>query len=149
MRVKWKDFEFELKTLKDLELFRKLVETLILDRSRNTQERLIKDSVTLFIIEKLEISPEDFIPKEELYKSYCEYCRQNKLPIAHKTSFARQLTKQLEVNSYRPKLDGKRISAWKGVRFKKERGSEDTEVDLDFLRRQRLEELKVMRDIIG
>lgn len=75
------------------------------------------DSVGAFIMDQIEISPEDFIPKKELYTEYCDYCRERSYPAKADTTFHKELQKQIRVEDYRP--GGKdRARSWKGIRLK-------------------------------
>ena len=78
----------------------------------------MSDSVGAFCMDCVEISPEDFIPKKELYSKYCEYCRENKLPAVSEQTFHKKIHQYVRVEDYRPRIEGKRVTCWKGIRLK-------------------------------
>jgi len=100
--------------------------------TEQTREKYLRMSnpVAAFVMDMLEVSPDDFIPKKELYQSFCEYCRQNKLPTITESTFHQKLIRQVNVQDYRPKIAGKRVTAWRGIRWKVE-DEEDEEEEFE------------------
>jgi|Deesub1362A_J573_1020465.scaffolds.fasta_scaffold01902_8 putative DNA primase/helicase len=80
----------------------------------------MSNPVAAFVMDCIEIDPEGYIPKKELYSNFCEYCRKNKLPTVSENTFHKKLGRQVKVEDYRPKIAGKRITAWRGIRWKVE-----------------------------
>jgi phage/plasmid-associated DNA primase len=71
-----------------------------------------------FVMDMLEVSPEDWIEKKVLYQKYTEYCRNNQLIPISDATFGKNLPKYITVQDYRPRLeDNKRVTAWKGIQF--------------------------------
>ncbi len=81
------------------------------------------DSVGAFIMDCVEIKPEDYIEKKKLYTAYADYCRNKNYPIVPENTFHRDLQANIRVEDYRPNLDidGKkqRVQCWRGVKFDK------------------------------
>jgi hypothetical protein len=78
----------------------------------------------------LEVNPESYIPKRELYRAYCEYCRQNKLPMVSDNTFHKKLQRHVRVEDYRPKIGDKRVTAWKGITLKGAWADQATQTEL-------------------
>lgn len=76
------------------------------------------DSVGSFIMDLIEISPDNFIQKKELYTIYCDYCRDQNYPIVPENTFHKQLQSAIRVEDYRPKIDGRRPGCWRGIKIK-------------------------------
>jgi len=108
-----------------LEGLKRLLKNKDFSRSLSTEEareQYIKmsDSLAAFVQECVEEAPNAWISKDEFYAAYTAYCRQNKLPIISKGVVGRRLPLLCRVESYRPKVAGVRITAWKGIRLKKQ-----------------------------
>ena len=97
----------------------------------------MSDSVGAFIMDEIEISSEDFIPKKELYSKYCEYCRDNKLPAVSEQTFHKKIHQYVRVEDYRPRINGKRVTCWKGIRFKQKEEREEETKRLEELTKER------------
>ncbi len=68
----------------------------------------------------------DFIrAKDELHELFIQYCNDNNNPSLKPNDFARTLQNQtvIRVQSYRPILDGKRLTAWSGIKKPMERSA--------------------------
>ena len=74
-----------------------------------------------FLQDTCEADPESYIPKEELYLIFQQYCVGNKLPILKPNSFSRGLTNQIFVRlkSARHRLEpnGPQVRCWDGLKF--------------------------------
>jgi len=77
----------------------------------------MSDPVAAFVMDCVEVDPEGYVPKKELYSAFCEYCRNNQLPTVSENTFHKKLIRHVRVEDYRPKIQGKRITAWKGIRL--------------------------------
>ncbi|MEM1671414.1 MAG: phage/plasmid primase, P4 family [Archaeoglobaceae archaeon] len=80
----------------------------------------MSDPVSAFIQDCLVLDSEAKTPKFEVYQAFCDYCRENKLPIIADNSFARRLRALLgnKVVEVRLSREGERIRAWSGIRLK-------------------------------
>lgn len=85
-------------------------------KTRETYIRL-SDSIGSFIMDKILISPEDFIEKKKLYTRYCDYCRKNKMPVEAENYFHKELQAKIRIEDYRPSLDNKRVQCWRGIKL--------------------------------
>ena len=87
-----------------------------------TRELYIRqsDSVGAFIMDCVQSSPGNFVKKNELYTTYCDYCRSMNYPITPSNKFHGQLQHEVRVEETRPDLwvDGKkqRVQCWKGIK---------------------------------
>lgn len=102
---------------------RRLLEQGQFSYSKTTEEireEYIKmsDPVRAFVMDYLEIAPNEWIPKKELYTAFCAYCREKKYPPVGEKTFHERLAKSVRVTDYRPKVEGKRVYAWLGIRFR-------------------------------
>jgi|GEM_PF-681314 len=90
----------------------------------------MSNPVAAFVMDCIEIDPEGYIPKKELYSNFCEYCRKNNLPTVSENTFHKKLGRQVKIEDYRPKIKDKRVTAWRGIRWKVE--NEENAVIEDF-----------------
>ena len=82
----------------------------------------MSNPVAAFVMDCIEVDPEAYVVKQELYSAFCEYCRKNKLPVISDKSFGRKLQREVNVEDFRPDITWngrKRPTAWKGIRLKK------------------------------
>ena len=77
----------------------------------------MSDPVAGFVMDCIEVDPEGYVPKKELYSAFCEYCRNNKLPTVSENTFHKKLIRHVRVEDYRPKIQGKRVHAWRGIKL--------------------------------
>jgi len=88
-----------------------------------TREQYIRmsDSVGAFIMDKIEISPENYEIKKKLYTAYSDYCREKSYPIESENIFHKELQKKIRIEDYRPsvQINGKleRPPAWNGIKL--------------------------------
>lgn len=85
----------------------------------------MSDSVGAFNMDQLIADPDGFVPKEELYNAYAEYCRRRNILVVDKAAFTKRLAKYVEVISYRPEIKGARVQCLKGVRLVRVDSKED------------------------
>jgi len=86
------------------------------DEMRELYQRLASP-IAAFVMDCIEISPEEFIVKDDLYASFIEYCTEKGLPVVAKNVFSMRLHEHVKVNDYRPNVNGKRVYAWQGIRL--------------------------------
>ena len=91
--------------------------TVTTDEMRETYQRLASP-IKAFMDDCIVVSPEDYIQKDDLYIAFCEYCKQNSLPIMAKNVFSMKLHEYVRVEDYRTSSGGKRIQTWRGMRFR-------------------------------
>ncbi|MBI2851739.1 MAG: bifunctional DNA primase/polymerase [Chloroflexi bacterium] len=77
------------------------------------------DPVYAFLQDCTEQSPPDYITKDDLYDAFVKYCIEEKLPVTKPNSFGRSLQNQVayKIKATRPEVDGKRVTAWQGIKF--------------------------------
>lgn len=92
----------------------------------------MSDSVHAFILDKINICPEKWIEKKELYQVYTEYCRNNKLISVSDGTFSKHIIKHIRVEDYRPDTNKGRIHAWKGIEIKEPENVHDVQGVQDF-----------------
>lgn len=87
--------------------------------TEETKEDYIRKSspIAAFVLDCLETDSDAFIEKKPLYTVFAEYCRNLKLPTVLQDTFFKNLPKHVTVADYRPKVEGKRLYAFKGVRY--------------------------------
>ena len=78
------------------------------------------DSVRAFIDERCEISPQDSVPKSEIYSHYVFYCQEDidATPIKER-AFGTRLKQLTGVIDAKKGPRGNQIRVWKGIRLKK------------------------------
>ena len=70
-----------------------------------------------FVMDCLAVDSDAFIPKQELFNVFAEYCRVRKIPCVTKDTFFKNLPQHVAVIDHRPKLEGGRVVTFKGVRY--------------------------------
>jgi len=70
-----------------------------------------------FVMDCLAVDADAFIPKQELFNVFAEYCRVRKIPCVTKDTFFKNLPKHVAVVDYRPKIEGERVVTFKGIRY--------------------------------
>jgi len=70
-----------------------------------------------FAMDCLATDSDAFIPKQELFNVFAEYCRVRKIPCVTKDTFFKNLPQHVAVIDHRPKLEGVRVVTFKGVRY--------------------------------
>lgn len=70
-----------------------------------------------FVMDRLEVSSDDWIPKKTLYAGFTAYCREMNLPMVTEATFFKNLSQYVAVTDYKPEVKGKRVYAFRGVRF--------------------------------
>jgi phage/plasmid-associated DNA primase len=116
--------EAELSGLLNLALagLRRLLNTGQFSHSKTTEETkedyIRKSSpIAAFVSDCLETDSDAFIEKKPLYTVFAEYCRRLKLPTVLQDTFFKNLPKHVTIADYRPKMEGKRLYTFKGIRY--------------------------------
>jgi len=90
--------------------------TSTVDEMREKYQRL-SSPIAAFVMDCIEIQPEKYIIKDDLYACFVEYCVKNGLPSVAKNTFSMKLHEYVKVNDYRPSISGKRVQTWMGIGF--------------------------------
>jgi len=90
--------------------------SLAVDEMREKYTRL-SSPIASFVMDCLEIQPQKYVLKDDLYACFIEYCVKNSLPTLTKNVFSMKLHEHVKVNDYRPSVSGKRVQAWIGIDF--------------------------------
>lgn len=119
-----------------------------------TREQYIRmsDSVGAFIMDLVQISPDSYIPKKELYTSYCDYCRSMSYPIVSDNLFYKDLQKAIRVEDYRPLMEingtRERVQCWKGIKIILKRENCPDMIDIpDTTGKQEPNNVNLVRDV--
>ena len=70
-----------------------------------------------FVMDCLAVDSDAFIPKQELFNVFAEYCRVRKIPCVTKDTFFKNLPQHVAVIDHRPRLGGERVVTFKGIRY--------------------------------
>lgn len=108
--------------------------TSTVDEMRDKYQRL-SSPVAAFVLDCLEIQPEKYILKDDLYACFVEYCVKNGLPAVAKNTFSMKLHEHVKVIDYRPSISGKRVQAWMGIGFSDMSDMSDMSGYLDYFNR--------------
>jgi len=80
------------------------------ERMSNSFLGFVKDCVVM--------DPENYVPKEEFYRRYVEYCKKMDLPSKSMGVVSKAIFRYLpSVSSSHPRIDGKKVHCWKGINF--------------------------------
>lgn len=74
--------------------------------------------IAAFLMDCIETDCDAFIEKKALYAVFAEYCRRLKLPVVTQDTFFKNLPKHTAITEYRPLIEGKRFTAFKGIRYR-------------------------------
>lgn len=110
-------FNFALTGLKRLIKNQDFSNTASIEQIRELYLRL-SDSVQAFVMDKIDIAPESYEVKRELYTAYTDYCRLNKYVIVSENVFHKNLQKLIRIEDYRPLINGARVTCWRGIKLK-------------------------------
>jgi P4 family phage/plasmid primase-like protien len=85
--------------------------------SEAVKERWIArtDSLQTFVEKCVSPQRECFTTKNELYEAYQEYCQEYGLAAVDKTVVGTRLPTLVPTTNFKPQIDGKRVTAWKGI----------------------------------
>ncbi len=71
--------------------------------------------IKAFLLDCTLAESEGWAPKQRLFDAFCEYCRQEKLPIVGRDSFFKKLPEFQHVESQRPEINGTRTPCFIGI----------------------------------
>lgn len=80
------------------------------------QERA--DLIHAFINKNIEKDANNYVTKEELYTKYVQWCSAHNYAAKNQKSFGERIKQLLALGETTPKVAGKRVRAWKGIKFK-------------------------------
>ncbi|RLI19441.1 hypothetical protein DRO54_08480, partial [Candidatus Bathyarchaeota archaeon] len=82
------------------------------------QDYIRKSSpIAAFVMDCLEVDPDAMIVKKELYALFAAYCRMRNIPTVTQDTFFKNLPRHAVVGDSRPKIEGKRLTVFKGIRL--------------------------------
>ena len=119
-----------------LEGLKRLLEQRAFSFARTNQEIMREwilraDSLRAFVLECLVFDPAFAVPKDDLYLLYTEFCAEHELVPVDKSVMGRQLPTLLPgIKDERPKIEGKQIRVWVGVKVKNIEDIQDIQVNL-------------------
>jgi putative DNA primase/helicase len=87
--------------------------------TEETREAYIRasDPIGAFVLDCIIQSPTDYVTKDELYDAYSSYCRNRKLLVMDKAVFSKNLRRYVQVEDYRPTIEGRRVQSWNGIKL--------------------------------
>jgi len=88
--------------------------------TEQVREEYIRKSnpIQAFVEDCLEVDPDAFLTKKEVYLAYSDYCRKLKYSPVAENTFHKNLARHIRIADYKPSLQGKRATAWKGIKLK-------------------------------
>jgi len=84
-----------------------------------------------FFQDCIEEDPDAFVTKDELYRAFIEYCKQNKLPTLSKRTFADHVKRWTNAVDGWAKVEGRSVRAWRGIRVKSDDNENKKKEGLD------------------
>jgi len=73
-----------------------------------------------FFQDCVEEDQDSFVTKDDLYRAFIEYCKQNKLPTLSKRTFSDQVKRWTNAVDGWAKVEGRSVRVWRGIRLKSE-----------------------------
>lgn len=105
----------------------------------------LASSIAYYIEENIEVNPEGWISKDELYSHYTSWCRNNNLPITPKNIFSKEIHQYITIREERRTVDKGQVRGWRGISLNPKvldqntdkinqdsQGSQDSQVNLYF-----------------
>ena len=89
----------------------------------------LSDSVSAFVMDMIDISPDSYEEKQKFFVEYTEYCRQKGYLAVSENSFYKRIQQLVRVEDYRPKVGNKRIRCFKGIKLRDTSENEDIDRD--------------------
>jgi len=84
-----------------------------------------------FFQDCIEEDPDAFVTKDDLYRAFIEYCKQNKLPTLSKRTFAEHVKRWTNAVDGWAKVEGRSVRAWRGIRLKSDDNENKKKEGLD------------------
>ena len=79
----------------------------------------LSDSIQAFVMDCLDISPDEWIEKKTLYEIYGAYCKSKNIPISSDNRFFKRIRFNIKVEDQKiTNEDKKRVYVFKGISFK-------------------------------
>ena len=75
------------------------------------------DSIGAFVMDCMQIFPDEHEPKKTVFMYYAEYCRQHRYIPKAENIFHQKLQFQVKVEDFRPTIGGVRVQCWKGIKL--------------------------------
>lgn len=106
-----------------LGIVRKLIQKGRLSTNKTTEQIRLEwqekaDLIQAFINNSIEKDASSYITKEETYSKYVLWCSAHNYAAKSQKSFAERVKQLLPVEETTPRISGKRVRAWKGIKFK-------------------------------
>ena len=65
----------------------------------------------------IQINPEMYVTKDDLYACFAEYCAKKGLPLIAKNTFSMRLHEHVRVRDYKATISDERVYCWAGIGF--------------------------------
>lgn len=74
-------------------------------------------------MDKITVMADEYIPKDEMYRVFVEYCKDHKFPAMSEKMFSSIIFNKLPVSNFRATIDrygrnSERVMCWKGIGWK-------------------------------
>ena len=89
----------------------------IIEKQEREYKRLA-NPIYAFVDDFLIEDPDNWVPKEDIYNSFIKYCKDNYLQTSDSRTFFKQLQQYISFTEYRPQINGVRIQAVRGIKYK-------------------------------
>lgn len=104
------------------------------DEVREIYTRL-SDPVGSFIMDKITVMTDEYIPKDEMYNVFVAYCKDHKFPAMSEKMFSSIIFNKLPVSNFRASMDrygrtSERVMCWRGIGWKALDEGEDVKDDI-------------------
>ena len=81
-----------------------------------------------FVKDCIEVDSDGWISKENFYNAYADYCRAKNLPTSDKSVVGKELPAYIHVESSQPRVSGRRVRIWKGIKFGEKDKTDDEDL---------------------
>ena len=76
------------------------------------------DSVACFVADRIDQDPEGWITRDDLYKEYIGFCKENKLIVVNQIFFGRRLRFHIPVIDSTTRIDEKQVRIYRGISWR-------------------------------
>jgi putative DNA primase/helicase len=133
-------FNYAVQGLKRLLESGEFSNTLTTDEIRDKYERM-SSPLHAFVKDCIDVNPEEWVSKDDLYSAFIQYCEENNLPKMAKNIVGRELPKFVAmIRDERRTVAGKRKTGWRGIKIVKGVKKEEYRFDTEMTEEQMTDE---------
>ena len=100
----------------------------------------MSNSLFAFVQDRIVVDVNGFVSKEEFYNNFCEYCKENGLPIKAKAVVTQEIPQCVpSIRGEQKRIGKDRVRGWRGVRILKEEEKNNENDDVEQVEQPEIE----------